>query len=172
METKNKVFAGLVTAALVSATTYWEGFKQTPYQDIVGVLTVCVGHTGKDIIRNKVYTKEECKQMLEKDLKVYSNGVVNCVNKPMNENQYYAFTMFAYNVGVSNFCSAGFLKEFNKGNSEKACQGMYKHPDGSPAWSFSGGKYVQGLQNRRKFESDLCLGNLKWDENLQQFVRL
>ncbi|WP_244576009.1 glycoside hydrolase family protein, partial [Escherichia coli] len=36
--------------------------------DIVGVWTVCHGHTGKDIIPGKTYTKAECKALLNKDL--------------------------------------------------------------------------------------------------------
>nr|HAL7249337.1 glycoside hydrolase family protein [Escherichia coli] len=35
---------------------------------IVGVWTVCHGHTGKDIIPGKTYTEAECKALLNKDL--------------------------------------------------------------------------------------------------------
>ena len=37
-----------------------EGVSYIPYKDIVGVWTVCHGHTGKDIMLGKTYTKAEC----------------------------------------------------------------------------------------------------------------
>ena len=45
-----------------------EGVSYVPYKDIVGVWTVCHGHTGKDIMLGKTYTKAECKALLNKDL--------------------------------------------------------------------------------------------------------
>lgn len=45
-----------------------EGVSYIPYKDIVGVWTVCHGHTGKDIMLGKTYTKAECKTLLNKDL--------------------------------------------------------------------------------------------------------
>ena len=44
-----------------------EGVSYIPYKDIVGVWTVCHGHTGKDIMLGKTYTKAECKALLNKD---------------------------------------------------------------------------------------------------------
>ncbi len=41
-----------------------EGVSYIPYKDIVGVWTVCHGHTGKDIMLGKTYTKAECKTLL------------------------------------------------------------------------------------------------------------
>ena len=38
-----------------------EGVSYIPYKDIVGVWTVCHGHTGKDIMLGKTYTEAECK---------------------------------------------------------------------------------------------------------------
>ncbi len=41
-----------------------EGVSYIPYKDIVGVWTVCHGHTGKDIMPGKTYTEAECKALL------------------------------------------------------------------------------------------------------------
>lgn len=50
-----------------------EGVSYIPYKDIVGVWTVCHGHTGKDIMLGKTYTKAECKALLNKDLATVMN---------------------------------------------------------------------------------------------------
>ncbi|EFJ5655263.1 lysozyme, partial [Escherichia coli] len=52
-----------------------EGVSYIPYEDIVGVWTVCHGHTGKDIIPGKTYTEAECKALLNKDLAMVARQI-------------------------------------------------------------------------------------------------
>jgi lysozyme len=75
MNLKNRVLVGVVSATLLTGVTMLEGTRYTPYQDIAGIVTVCQGHTGKDIVKGKVYTPAECKALLERDLKVHREGV-------------------------------------------------------------------------------------------------
>jgi lysozyme len=153
MHPKNKVFAGVVGAALVASVTLWEGTRYTPYEDIVGVLTVCQGYTGKDIVRGKKYTPEQCKVYLAKELSAHGEGVLKCTNVPLTEYQYNAYTMFAYNVGTTGYCKSSLLKKLNAGDYKGACDGLLK-------WSYAGGKHIPGLYNRRVYERKMCLGEL------------
>lgn len=153
MNQQNKIIAGTLTAALVSAVTLFEGTRTTPYEDIAGVLTVCTGHTGKDVVKGSIYTPAQCQAMLEKDLKVYRAAVNQCVNVPISGKEFDAYTMFTYNVGGTAFCNSSLLKKLNAGQHTNACNGL-------TAWSYSNGKYVQGLNNRRKFEQQMCLGGV------------
>lgn len=159
MDLKNKVLLGVVSATLVAGTVKWEGTRYTPYEDVVGVLTVCNGHTGPDVKWGQKYTPEQCDAMLKKDLRKYREYVYGCIRQEMTQGEFDAFTMFTYNMGPNKFCNAAFVREFNKGNNEKACRMMATHPNGNPAWSHAGGKYYQGLQNRRLFEREMCLGS-------------
>ena len=52
-------------AALLAAPL--EGTYLYAYKDPGGVLTVCTGHTGTDIVRGQRYSLEQCKALLEKD---------------------------------------------------------------------------------------------------------
>lgn len=153
MNQQNKVVAGVIGTALLSAVTLWEGTKLKPYEDIVGVLTVCTGHTGRDVVKGSVHTPAQCQSLLEKDLKVYRAAVDKCVNVPISAGEFDAYTMFTYNVGGTAFCNSSLLKKLNKGDRVGACNGL-------PAWSYAGGKYVQGLNNRRTFEQKMCLGGI------------
>lgn len=48
-----------IASALITGPTGndgLEGVRYNPYQDVVGVWTVCYGHTGKDIMLGKKYT--------------------------------------------------------------------------------------------------------------------
>ncbi|WP_145531836.1 glycoside hydrolase family protein, partial [Yersinia kristensenii] len=49
-----------IAGALLGGNDGLEGRKYVAYYDVVGVLTVCDGHTGKDIIPNKKYSDAEC----------------------------------------------------------------------------------------------------------------
>lgn len=158
MHPANKWLIGLAGPALIAGAALWEGTRLTSYYDLAGVLTVCSGYTGKDIVRDKVYTPGECNLLLRKEVLEHSKGVLNCVNAPLKEHQYNAFVLMAYNVGVSGFCSSRALRLFNEGRIEEACRAIAYSPTGSPAWSFVKGKYVPGLHNRRIYEMNTCLG--------------
>lgn len=56
---------GGLMALIVTMITNFEGNEPKPYRDVVGVLTVCYGHTDSDIIPTKVYTKAECDALLD-----------------------------------------------------------------------------------------------------------
>jgi len=147
----NKWLVGLIPAALISGAALWEGTKYYAYKDIVGVPTVCQGYTGKDIVFGKKYSPEECNNYLRKELKVHSEGMLNCVTVPLTEYQYTAFTLFTYNVGVSAFCKSTAAKLLNQGKYTAACDALLN-------WTYAGGKFVQGLYNRRVYEVAICKG--------------
>lgn len=149
------MMVGVVSATLIGAVTQLEGTKYTPYDDVVGVVTVCQGHTGKDVVKGVKYTLEQCKAFLEKDLKTHREAVYKCVNVPLTPYQFDAFTLFTYNVGSNAFCtSKTVLAPLNSGNYQAACDGLLK-------WVYADGKYVKGLYNRRAYEREMCLGHLE-----------
>lgn len=158
MNPANKWLLGVAAPALIAGVALWEGTRYTPYYDLAGVLTVCSGYTGKDIDKNKIYSSSECKTLLRKEVIEHANGVLNCVKAPLKENQYNAFVLMAYNVGVSGFCSSRALRLFNEGRTKEACRAIAYSPSGTPVWSFVRGRFIQGLHNRRLYEMNTCLG--------------
>lgn len=158
MHPTNKWLIGTASAALIAGATLWEGKKNEPYVDLGGVLTVCMGYTGKDIVVGKHYTDAECKQLLRTELAEHGKGVLSCTTQPLKQNEYDAFTLFSYNVGVTAFCNSTTLKKFNQGKTKEACDLMAFTPNGQPNWSYVNGKFIRGLHNRRLFERNMCLG--------------
>lgn len=161
MQKRNMWLLGLlVPASLFGSIAMYESSGKhvgKPYKDVGGVWTVCDGYTGKDIQPNKWYTPEECKVITAKAIAEHGKGVLACVKVPISQKEYEAYTSFAYNVGTSAFCSSNILRTLNSGNRSMACQGLYVHPNGKPAWSHAGGKFYQGLQNRRLAEYKTCM---------------
>jgi lysozyme len=154
----NKWLIGVASASLIASTVRWEGMEEYAYTDMANIVTVCSGYTGKDIVLKKKYTKEECNVLTKKELVVHGTGILNCITRPLKEYEYNAFTLFAYNVGVSGACSSRAIRLFNQGRSNEACRALSSRPDGSPAWSYVNNKFIQGLHNRRLFETEMCLG--------------
>lgn len=140
--------AGAVAIAGTMLTAL-EGVRYTPYYDVAGVLTVCYGHTGADIIKNKTFSPAECKAMLDKDLQPFARSVERSVKVPTNEYQKAALISFSYNVGVTAFERSSLLRQLNAGNYQAACDGLRQ-------WTYAGGKQWKGLMNRREVEREVC----------------
>lgn len=151
--TLKKRLIGAATAGAIAIATILipslEGVEYKPYRDVVGVLTVCYGHTGADIIPGKIYTEAECKAMLNKDLVPFARSVERSVKVPTSEYQKVALISFSYNVGVKAFESSTLLKRLNAGDSAGACDEMRR-------WNRAGGKVWKGLINRREIEREIC----------------
>lgn len=146
----NKWLVGLVASAVFALplVQMLEGRSNDPYKDIVGVWTVCNGETN---VKMRRYTDAECDAMTQHSLTKYGNAILECITVPISARQHAAFTSFAYNVGTGAFCKSSLVKKLNQGDYVSACKGMY-------AWTYAGGKHVQGLANRREVEVRLCLG--------------
>ena len=49
------------------------------------------------------------------------------------------------------------VRQINAGAVKAGCDLIARTPDDRPNWSYAGGVFVQGLQNRRQAERALCL---------------
>ena len=161
--TPKKTAAATVIAAMLALATpfvgQWEGKRNDPYRDIVGVLTVCYGETRG--IENRRYTDAECEAMLEDGLSDFGEAVV-ARNPELRQypEQWAAATSLSYNIGKGAYARSTVAKRFEAGRWRSAC-------DNFLAWKYAGGKVVQGLVNRRNDERKLCLTNLpaKYDRS-------
>ena len=153
-----KTLLGLSGASALSLASViipeLEGVRYAPYYDVAGVLTVCYGHTGKDIVPGKKYTPEECLTILNNDLQPFARAVERAVTVPADEYQKAALISFSYNVGISAFQHSTLLRDLNAGRFAQACEGLKK-------WTWAGGKRWKGLMNRREVEYEIC----RWNRN-------
>lgn len=166
----NKANAKLTVGslALVAAMGTWEGKNQlTVYADKLayGIATVCKGHTGSDLQGNVLkvgtpYTKEECDKIDKYNAVKYSTAILYCVDVPITQPMLDSLSLFAINVGVRGACGSRAVKLINQGRLSEGCKAIATGPTGAPAWSMAGGRYVQGLQNRRLYERDWCLSGV------------
>ncbi|EML8442048.1 lysozyme, partial [Salmonella enterica subsp. enterica serovar Chester] len=104
-----------IAAALLGDHDGLEDRRHEPYRDVAGVLTVCDGHTGKDIIPGKLYTNAECDALLNKDLALVAARVDPLIKVSIPNSERAALYSFAYNVGTGAFARSTLLKKLNAG---------------------------------------------------------
>jgi len=155
--TQRKALAlSLATAIAVPA----EGLRRTFYYDPPGIPTVCFGHTGPDVDKTKVYSLDECKALLTKDMTYALNAVDRCApNLPPEALA--AFADAAYNLGPAIACDttkSTAARLLRAGDVRGACLQL-------PRWNRAkvAGVAVElpGLTKRRAAEQALCLKGLE-----------
>ena len=142
-----KIGAGAV-ALVVPLVMLWEGTVLQSYRDPIGVVTACVGHTGPELRMGQRYTRRQCEDMLYGDLLKHAQAL-DCIKRPLTDNQKAAFLSFAFNVGDRAFCDSTLARKANAGDMSGACAELSR-------WTRAGGRELPGLVKRRAAERDLC----------------
>ncbi len=150
---KGLVLSGAGALAMTALIQPWEGRRHIPYLDVGGVLTVCDGYTGDDIIPSKTYTDAECDALTAKDVLKSQEAVDEHLEIEVSDKTKSAFISFTYNVGISAFKHSTLLKLANEGNIRGACEQLSR-------WVFVKKEVIKGLVNRRRSERSMCLDGL------------
>ena len=144
---------GAVAAIAAAIAAGAEGLRQSAYNDPVGILTVCYGHTGADIEKMKRYGLDECKEMLTTDMLAAVAEVERC-HPNLPPNVHAAFSDAVFNIGSKVACESTASKYLAMAEYESACREL-------PKWSYAkvAGVMVKfpGLVKRRQKEMELCL---------------
>ncbi len=156
------VAAAAAVALAMTIIKPWEGKPRTnpnePYRDVIGVLTVCYGHTGADIEQRR-YSDAECDDFLKGDIAESNKVVHRCIRSPMNTNQEAALTSAVFNLGPRVVCGSTLGRLANAGDWAGACRELTdaKNPKGEPlGWSYADGQFLPGLRRRRFAERAVC----------------
>lgn len=160
---RNSIIAAIPVGAIAIASSLitgptgndgLEGVRLKAYQDVVGVWTVCYGHTGNDIMLGKIYTKAECNALLNKDIATVAKQINPYIKADIPETTRGALYSFVYNVGAGNFKTSTLLYKINQGDTKGACEQLRR-------WTYAGGKQWKGLVTRREIEREVCLWGQK-----------
>lgn len=159
---------GAIPAALLAALTSplayttlerWEGNVLEVYRDHIayGIPTFCAGRTDWYAPVGTKLTSDDCAAVNKATLLEYGYAVLGCVVwERLTPRRLVGLTIFAINVGKAGACGSQAVQQINVGNVLAGCDLIARTPSGAPNWSTAGGKYVQGLQNRRQAERVLC----------------
>lgn len=148
--------AVLATAIAIPA----EGIRQYAYFDPPGVLTVCYGTTGKDVVKGKKYSLEECRAYLDRDMLAAVEHVERC-QPGLPDPVIAAFGDAVYNLGPTIACdtqkstAARLLKA---GDVSGACHQLLRWDKARVAGI---AVVLPGLTKRRQKEAELCLKGIE-----------
>lgn len=149
-------FARALAVALTLACGS-EGLKLTPYYDPGGILTVCRGHTGPDIIKGRKYSIPECDKLITDDMIEAIEIVDRCV-PGLPDEVVAAFGDAVFNLGPKIVCDTEHstaARLLASGQIAPACRQL-------PRWNKTriAGMLVElpGLTKRRNLEMAVCLG--------------
>lgn len=151
MNAKGRLIAAVgaaVVSIVVPVVAYYEGTVQRAYRDPIGIITACTGHTGPELRMGQTFTRAQCEEMLYADLLKHAADL-ECIHRPLTNNQTAALLSFTFNVGRKNFCGSTLVRKANAGDMAGACAELSR-------WVFAGGKQLPGLVNRRAAERELC----------------
>lgn len=83
--------------------------RLTAYQDIKGIWTVGVGHTGKDVHPGLTITEEQADDLLQMDLRMTEAAVSHLVKVALRQCGLDAVVSFTFNVGTGTRLWVGGL---------------------------------------------------------------
>lgn len=145
-----------VAAAIAAAIAIpAEGLRQYAYFDPPGVLTVCYGTTGNDVIKGKRYSMDECRNLLERDMLAAIETVERC-HPGLPDNVLAAFGDAVYNIGPTVACNSTASKYLDMGQINYACDQLLRWDKARVAGVMVA---LPGLTKRREKERALCLSH-------------
>lgn len=136
-----------------------EGLRQVAYDDTGGILTDCYGHTGKDVVKGKVYSLYECRQYLDADMNKAITIVDNC-QPNLPPKVLAAFGDITYNEGPTAACNKAqshAAKYLSSHDYASACKELPKWNKAKVAGVLV---VLPGLTKRRNQEMQICLEGL------------
>lgn len=132
----------------------WEGKRNHAYLDVVGVPTICFGHT-KGVQLGDHMTDAQCEELLRIELLEYREGLhryftAETLAGRLTPERDTALVSLAYNVGIRGAGRSTAVRRLNAGNIAGCC-------DALTWWNKAGGRVWRGLVLRRGDEYDLCM---------------
>jgi lysozyme len=159
----------MISAKALKMIVHHEGTKLKPYRCPAHLWTIGTGHVlypeqGKMKIEdrlqfalkpedNKIFTRNEVDAILAKDLQRFECGVLKyCPTAGSRQNWMDALVSFSFNVGLGTLQRSTLRQKHNRGDYAGAADEFLKYCK-------AGGKVLRGLENRRKDERSLYMGN-------------
>ena len=82
-----------------------EGCRLNAYQDQAGIWTIGYGHT-LGVQPGMTWTQSQADDTLQSEVTRFADGVQKCVPEDLNDNQFSALVIFAYNIGLAAFAAS------------------------------------------------------------------
>lgn len=146
--------SSLIISIAASAVALLEGYSPRAYLDTGGVPTICYGET-RNVKLGDVASQQKCDGLLIKEVTRIAESIKQEYTITLKPHELAALTSFRYNVGDTAFRKSTLARHLQNHDIVSACNQLHR-------WVYDDGKKITGLVNRRKFETDLCLGKIQY----------
>lgn len=147
------------TALAVAIAAPMEGLRQVAYYDPPGILTVCRGHTGPDVVKNKRYSLQECDALFDADMRVAIDEVDRC--RPGLPVEILAsFADAVYNSGPKIACDDIHSTASRMLRDKRYAEACEQHLRWNRATVAGVSVALPGLTKRTILRRDLCVQGL------------
>jgi lysozyme len=148
---RNAVAALVLSASALIGIALHEGYMGEAYIPVPGdVPTIGFGSTSGVKMGDKITPPRALVRLLD-DVNSHSNGIKACINVPLYQHEFDAYSSLAYNIGVGAFCKSTLVKKLNAEDYPGACKEILR-------WNKFKGKPLRGLTIRREGEYKQCMG--------------
>mgnify|MGYP000096088261 CR=1 FL=1 len=165
---RNKI-AGYLLVAAVALIAGFEGVKQTAYQDIGGVWTICFGET-KGVSEGDTATFDQCLDMLSGSIKLHNSPLESLPELPPNV--HLAALDFCYNVGIGNCSTSTLFKYLKRGDYYGAADQLLRWKYAAKVDCSDPDSECHGVWRRRLIERELMRGDITIEQAIKQIGAL
>ena len=130
----------------IQLTESFEGCQLIAYQDVKGVWTIGVGHTGPDVYGGLIITQDQADAWLLADVQNAVNHVNSLVSVPLTQGEVDALCDFCFNCGCNAFAGSTMRRLLNAGDYQGAAAQF-------DFWDHAAGRVIAGLLRRRQAET-------------------
>mgnify|MGYP004520842079 FL=1 len=135
-----------VSNELIDKIKQFEGYRSKAYRCSAGVLTCGYGHT-KGVTARTTCNKNKALAWLRADLEPIERFLSAIPEVCKSQGRFDACADFCFNLGVNAFKGSTLLKQIQKKSSVSIIQAEFLK------WIYAGGKPLEGLKNRRRWEA-------------------
>ena len=134
---------------LIQKLKEFEGLRLVAYKPTKAERwwTIGYGHSAGDVRAGMRITKEKAEELLRRDL-FFVEKFVNGIPKVRTQGQFDALVSFTYNVGLGNLSRSTLLNKIMHDAPTIEIQREFMK------WVYSGGKKLDGLVKRRRWEAE------------------
>ncbi|UEA63066.1 lysozyme [Hoylesella buccalis] len=134
---------------LISKLKAFEGLRLVAYKPTKAErwYTIGYGHSAGDVKAGMRINEEKAEELLKRDL-FFVEKFINGIPKIKTQGQFDALVSFTYNVGIGKLKASTLLKKIMHDASTAEIQREFMK------WVYSGGKKLDGLVRRRRWEAE------------------
>ena len=154
----------LAAAAATAIAAPAEGLRQWAYYDPPGILTVCRGHTGPDVVQGREYSLAECDQFMTDDMRKAVLIVDRCV-PGLPVKVLAAFADAVFNMGPTIACKPAKSTAARLLAANELASACNQLPRWNKARIMGFMVELPGLTARRAKEQALCLEGVNQKEH-------